>query len=67
VFGPELVMLQPYEEFRVLVMSKGVPKVERMEKKLAISVGPKNFDDEIEVITSDHAVMKMTLSYYGQF
>merc|ERR1711976_285756 len=32
-----------------------------------ISIGQKNFDDEIEVITNDHAVMTMTLSYYGQF
>jgi len=28
VFGPELIMLEPYEEFTMITLSGGIPKVE---------------------------------------
>jgi len=67
VFGPELIMLAPNEEFKVLNLSAGVPKREAGEKRIAINLGQNHFDDEITVETQDHAVLNMKLSYSGSF
>lgn len=67
VFGPELIMLAPNEEFKVLNLSAGVPKMENGEKRIAINLGQNHFDDEITVETQDHAVLNMKLSYSGSF
>jgi len=67
VFGPELIMLAPNEEFKILTLSSGVPKVEGGEKRIAINLGQNHYDDEIIVETQDHAVLNMKLSYTGSF
>jgi len=36
VFGPELVMLQPNEEFKMMSLSGGVPKMEDYENKISL-------------------------------
>jgi len=67
VFGTDLVKLQPHEEFKVLKLSGGIPKQEGYEKKICIPLGQNNFDDEIIVVTQDHAALRLSLSYSGQF
>lgn len=67
VFGPELVLLQPSEEFTILRVSGGIPKVENREQYLAISLGQTNFEDQIVVETNDHASIVLHLSYNGHF
>jgi len=67
VFGPELVMLQPNEEFKVMDLSGAIPKVGFKEKSISLLLGQNNFDDEIIVETQDHAALKLVLSYSGQF
>lgn len=67
VFGPELVLLQPCEEFTILRVSGGVPKRENAEQLIAISLGQTNFEDQIAVETNDHASIILHLSYNGHF
>lgn len=67
VFGPELVILQPNEEFKVMNLSGGVPKKENVEHRISLLLGQTTFDDEIVVVTQDHAALKLVLSYSGQF
>lgn len=40
VFGPDLVMLGPDEQFTVLNLSGGKPKVEKVIQTLQLSLGP---------------------------
>jgi major vault protein len=40
VFGPELIMLEPYEELTLITLSGGQPKVENQIKSLALLMGP---------------------------
>lgn len=67
VFGPEMVLLQPSEEFTLLKLSGGIPKKECQEPTISIPLGQINFEDEIIVETNDHASIIMQLCYSGQF
>jgi major vault protein len=40
VFGPELIILDPYEEFTVITLSGGVPKKEAQIMNLSLLLGP---------------------------
>ncbi len=67
VFGPDLVMLEPYEEITVLKLSGDVPKRENQLKNLALLLGPDFMTDQIIVETSDHARLYLRLAYSWRF
>jgi major vault protein len=67
VFGPELVMLGPEEQFTVLNLSGGVPKRPNYIKSLALFLGPDFMTDLITVETADHARLSLKLSYNWHF
>jgi major vault protein len=67
VFGPDLVMLEPYEEITVLRLSGNVPKRENQLKNLVLLLGPDFMTDQIIVETSDHARLYLRLAYSWKF
>ena len=67
VFGPDLVMLEPYEEITVLRLSGDVPKRENQLRNLALLLGPDFMTDQIIVETSDHARLYLRLAYSWKF
>eukprot|EP01130_Rhizamoeba_saxonica_P000505 TRINITY_DN104_c0_g1_i10.p1 TRINITY_DN104_c0_g1~~TRINITY_DN104_c0_g1_i10.p1 ORF type:complete len:831 (+),score=294.27 TRINITY_DN104_c0_g1_i10:62-2554(+) len=67
VFGPELVMLGPEEQFTVLSLSGDVPKRPHQIKALALLLGPDFMTDVVVVETSDHARLSLKLSYNWHF
>jgi len=58
VFGPNLVMLGPDEQFTVCVFSGGFPKRPGALTKINIDLGPVFSTDLVIVETSDHAGLK---------
>ena len=67
VFGPDLVLLRPDEEFTVLSVSGDKPKVPNIVKSLQMFLGPDFSSDIVIVETSDHARLQLTLSYNWHF
>jgi len=67
VFGPELVMLDPDEQFTQLSLSGGKPKRPNVIRSLCLLLGPDFFTDIIVVETSDHARLSLQLSYNWHF
>jgi len=67
VFGPDLVMLGPDEQFTVVTLSGGKPKQPNYLKTLAIFFGPDFMTDIITVETADHARLQLQLSYSWNF
>ena len=67
VFGPDLVMLNPDEEFTVLSVSGDKPKVPNVVQSLQLFLGPDFSSDVVIVETSDHARLQLALSYNWQF
>jgi major vault protein len=67
VFGPELVLLGPDEQFTVLNLSGGRPKKEKMIKSLVMLLGPDFMTDVLTVETADHARLSLTLAYNWHF
>jgi len=63
VFGPDLVMLSPDEQFTILNLSGGKPKQEGAIKSLALQLGPDFMTDIVTVETSDHARLSLQLAY----
>ncbi|XP_064619697.1 major vault protein-like isoform X1 [Lineus longissimus] len=63
VFGPELVMLGPDEQFTQLSLSGGKPKKPNQIKSLCLLLGPDFCTDIIVVETADHARLSLQLSY----
>ena len=67
-FGPDLVMLNPDEQFTVNYLSGGTPKVPGKVRSLYISLGPTFSTDKIDSVeTSDHARLELKLSYNWYF
>ena len=67
VFGPDLVMLEPNEEFTRMSLSGGKPKKANLIMSLALLLGPDFCTDIITVETSDHARLQLQLSYNWHF
>jgi len=67
VHGPQVVMLEPEEQFTVLALSGGKPKEPNIIKSLQLFKGPDFMSDEIMVETADHARLKIALSYNWKF
>lgn len=63
VFGPEMVMLGPDEQFTQLSLSGGKPKRPNQIKSLCLLLGPDFCTDIITVETADHARLSLQLSY----
>jgi major vault protein len=67
VFGPELIMLGPDEQFSVLSLSGDKPKRPHVIKAIAMLLGPDFMTDIVIVETSDHARLSLKLSYNWHF
>ncbi|XP_059155028.1 major vault protein-like [Physella acuta] len=67
IYGPELVMLGPDEQFTVLSLSGGKPKKNHAIKALCLLLGPDFATDIIVVETSDHARLSLQLAYNWYF
>merc|ERR1711936_1447276 len=67
IFGPELVMLGPDEQFTQLSLSGGKPKKANMIRAIALLLGPDFASDIIVVETADHARLQLDLSYNWNF
>eukprot|EP00164_Ancoracysta_twista_P001028 GFYU01001339.1.p1 GENE.GFYU01001339.1~~GFYU01001339.1.p1 ORF type:complete len:879 (-),score=334.91 GFYU01001339.1:45-2579(-) len=67
VFGPDMVMLGPDEQFTVLALSGDKPKRPNCIKSLALLLGPDFMTDVVQVETSDHARLRLQLSYNWYF
>jgi len=63
IFGPDLVMLGPDEQFTVNSLSGEVPKKPHVIQSLALLLGPDFMTDVVVVETSDHARLSLKLSY----
>ena len=63
IFGPELVMLGPDEQFTQLSLSGGKPKKPNVIKSLCLLLGPDFCTDIVIVETADHARLSLQLSY----
>lgn len=67
VFGPDLVMLEPDEQFTELSLSGDKPKRPNCIRSLVLLLGPDFCTDIITVETSDHARLSLQLSYNWRF
>jgi major vault protein len=67
VFGPELVMLGPDEQFTVVSLSGEVPKRPGVIKSIALLLGPDFMTDVVIVETADHARLSLKVSYNWYF
>lgn len=67
VFGPELVMLEPDEQFTIVSLSGGIPKRANEITSLCLQLGPDFMNDVVVVETGDHARLKLKLSYNWTF
>ncbi|XP_066577817.1 major vault protein isoform X2 [Amia ocellicauda] len=67
VFGPELVMLGPDEQFTVLSLSGDKPKRSNVIKAICLLLGPDFCTDVITIETADHARLQLQLSYNWHF
>ncbi|XP_023240229.1 major vault protein-like isoform X2 [Centruroides sculpturatus] len=67
VFGPDLVMLGPDEQFTQLSLSGGKPKKPNVIRSLCLLLGPDFCTDVITVETADHARLQLQLAYNWHF
>ncbi|KAJ7990004.1 hypothetical protein DPEC_G00310350 [Dallia pectoralis] len=67
VFGPEMVMLGPDEQFTMLSLSGDRPKRANVIKAVCLLLGPDFFTDIITIETADHARLQLQLSYNWHF
>lgn len=67
IFGPELVMLGPEEQFTLLSISGDVPKRANQIKAICLLLGPDFFTDIIQIETADHARLSLKVSFNWHF
>jgi len=67
IFGPELVMLGPDEQFTVLNLSGEKPKVPNKIRAICLLLGPEFSSDVVTIESSDHARLSLRLSYNWHF
>jgi major vault protein len=60
-------MLGPDEQFTLISLSGGKPKVPNKIKTICLLLGPDFSTDIIQIETSDHARLSLTLSYNWHF
>ena len=67
VFGPEIVLLGPDEQFTPVSIGVGESKGRESVLAIAVFLGPDFMTDKITVETSDHARLTMKIAYSWQF
>ncbi|KAF7697990.1 hypothetical protein HF521_004500 [Silurus meridionalis] len=67
VFGPDLVMLGPDEQFTILSLSGEKPKRANVIKAICLLLGPDFCTDIITIETADHARLQLQLAYNWHF
>lgn len=67
IFGPELVLLAPDEQFTLLSLSEGVPKKHNARKAICLLLGPDYFEEMFTIETADHARLSLRVSLNWQF
>jgi major vault protein len=67
VFGPDLIMLAPDEQFTVVSLSGDTPKRPDVIKSLSLLLGPDFMTDVVTVETADHARLSLKLAYNWYF
>jgi major vault protein len=67
VFGPNLVMLEPYETFSVNSLSGATPKKPGVVETLFLKLGPIFSTDAFDVETVDHTRLKLRIAYNWKF
>lgn len=67
VYGPQLINLEPNEEFTLLSLSGGNPKRPDIIKSIVLFLGPDFMTDVVVVETSDHARLNLKLAYNWRF
>jgi len=67
IFGPELVMLGPDEQFTILNLSGEKPKVPNKIRAICLLLGPEFSSDIVTIESSDHARLSLRLSYNWHF
>jgi major vault protein len=69
IFGPDLAVLGPHENFNVLSLSAGKPKKPNALQTICLMLGPDFITDLFEVETSDHArlVIKIAMNNFFDF
>jgi len=63
IFGPDLAVLDPEEEFTIMHLSGKTPKVSGVVSTLCIKLGPVFSSDEFTVETIDHTKLRLKVSY----
>jgi len=63
VFGPNLAILEPEEEFTLTSLSGGTPKVSDVVQTLYLRLGPVFSTDQFDVETVDHTRLQLRISY----
>ncbi|XP_071947945.1 major vault protein-like [Antedon mediterranea] len=67
VFGPDMAILGPHEDFNILSLSAGKPKRENALQTICLMLGPDYITDIIEVETSDHARLRIKIACNNHF
>lgn len=67
VFGPDLAVLEPDEEFTLMSLSGKTPKAADVVQTLYLKLGPIFSTDEFSVETVDHTTLKLRISYNWLF
>jgi major vault protein len=67
VFGPDLVVLDPEEEFTLISLSGNTPKKTGMIQTLFLKLGPTFSSDQFTVETIDHTKLNLVVSYHWHF
>ncbi|XP_004346179.2 major vault protein [Capsaspora owczarzaki ATCC 30864] len=67
LYGPDLVLLGPHENFTVLRLSAGKPKRAGALRSVALMLGPDFTTDIITVETADHARLILTIAFNNYF
>lgn len=67
VIGPNLVVLEPDEQFCLMSLSGNTPKIEGIVQTLFLKLGPNFSTDEFLVETSDHTRLVLKIAYNWQF
>lgn len=63
IFGPDLAVLDPEEEFTLMTLSGKTPKVSGVVNTLFLKLGPTFSSDEFIVETIDHTKLRLKVSY----
>ncbi|CAF1039794.1 unnamed protein product [Brachionus calyciflorus] len=67
ILGPDLVMLGPDEQFTLISLSAGKPKIGNKLKSICLLLGPDFSTDIFQIETADHARLSLTVSYNWHF